>query len=256
MHPFTWVHDRLQVNGSGDVPVAVKKYCLSATGTSPLLLTKCNLSCTHSGLWTLDSRRSGQAILETFIAVLLLCLVLFGILQVLLVYNARTLAHHAAARTARSRSVGLNEWMQEKVMRVASIPASGRMTYVDGGFGETALPERLALGERIDRAIDVRNPLPPSAQTMAELEAISLYMTTRNHLVADSILSYEAWDEGWLGMRHWADRNLAHVAVWNRYPLEMPFHRLFYAPWDDAVTVRGEAAAIEHHELYLDGLGW
>jgi len=200
---------------------------------------------------------SGQAILETFIAVLLLCLVLFGILQVLLVYNARTLAHHAAARTARARSVGLNEWMQEKVMRVASIPASGRMTHaldfqalpsLDGGRG--------LLGERIDRAINMRNPLPPSAQTMAELEAISLYMTVRTRAAAGHILSYEAWEEGRLGWRHWLDNRLVYVSVWNRYPLEMPFHRLFYAPWDDAVTVSGEAAGIEHHELYLDGLGW
>jgi len=44
--------------------------------------------------------------------------------------------------------------------------------------------------------------------------------------------------------------------VRNRYPLEMPFHRLFYVSWDDTVTVRGEAAAIGHYELYLDGQGW
>ena len=152
-------------------------------------------------------------------------------------------------------------------MRVASIPASRKMIHA---LDFDALPSPDAshgsLGERIDRAINMRSPLPSSAQTMAELEAISLYMTVKNGSVAGHVLNYEAWEEGRLSMGHWKDMGLVHMWVRNRIPLEMPFHRLFYAPWDDAVTVRSDysarsdrdqgVAAIEHYELYLDDQEW
>ncbi|MCL1856705.1 MAG: hypothetical protein FWF84_03570 [Kiritimatiellaeota bacterium] len=188
---------------------------------------------------------------------MLLCLLLFGVLQVLLAYNARTLAHHAAARTARARAVGLNGWMQEKVMRVASIPASGKRLY-RAGEAPAFVPveSSLSLGERMDRAMNFRRRLPLSAQAMEEVEAIALYMTMRTSDAARFALNYEAWEEGRLGMAHRGKDHLMEVSVQNRYPLEMPLHRLFYRTWDDAITVRGEAAEFEHYQLYLDGQGW
>ena len=61
------------------------------------------------------------------IVVLVVGVLLFGLLQTAVVFSGREVLHHAAARAARARAVGFNEWMAFKAMRVASIPTSGKM---------------------------------------------------------------------------------------------------------------------------------
>ena len=73
--------------------------------------------------------RGGQAMLETLLVMLVLCLLFFGLLQVALVFNAREVLHHSAARAARARAVGFNDWMTTKAQRVAAIPNSGRTVF-------------------------------------------------------------------------------------------------------------------------------
>ena len=58
--------------------------------------------------------RSGQAVMETFIVVLVVGVLLFGLLQTAVVFSGREVLHHAAARAARARAVGFNEWMAFK----------------------------------------------------------------------------------------------------------------------------------------------
>ena len=99
--------------------------------------------------------------LETVLAVL--CIVaffhfLFYLSQVAL---TRTLVDHAAARAARARSVGFNDFMCEKAARVAVIPVAG----------ERLWPE----------------------EDMQELGRIPDYLASQDGAHARGILDYEFW---------------------------------------------------------------
>ena len=63
--------------------------------------------------------------LETVIAVLFITFFFLATFQLSLLLTSRVLADHAAARAARARAVGLNEFMCEKAARVAVIPVAG-----------------------------------------------------------------------------------------------------------------------------------
>ena len=66
-------------------------------------------------------RRAGQAYLETLIALLVLCVLLFGFLQAALALGGREILHHAVSRAARARAVGFNSWMATKAARASGI---------------------------------------------------------------------------------------------------------------------------------------
>lgn len=93
----------------------------------------------------LEQSRPGQAMLETVLAVLcivVLFMFLFHLSQVALV---RTLVDHAAARAARARTVGFNDFMCHKSARVAVIPVAGERLWPQDEMDELGrIPDYLA----------------------------------------------------------------------------------------------------------------
>ena len=186
-------------------------------------------------------RRSGQALLETLIAALALLLLLSGLLQLALVSGGREILRHAAARAARARSVGFNDWMAQKAMRVAAIPVSGRMTFPGPGFGDE--------GGGAD-AGDF------------ELARIPGYLAAENHSRAAYELSYEEWERGAPRLRSESSpygHGTVRFAAAMDYPLRMPFASLL-APWAERdeegvprLGIEGVATAPDHSALYLSG---
>ena len=69
----------------------------------------------------------GASIVEGVIAILLICLILFGLLQVFLLYTAQEFTDYASFRTARSLSVGFNDSLAKVEARTRAIPVSGRI---------------------------------------------------------------------------------------------------------------------------------
>ena len=67
----------------------------------------------------------GSSIVEGVIAILLICLILFGLLQVFLIYTAQEFTDYASFRTARSISVGFNDTLAKVEARTRAIPVSG-----------------------------------------------------------------------------------------------------------------------------------
>lgn len=67
----------------------------------------------------------GSSIVEGVIAILLICLILFGLLQVFLLYTAQEFTDYASFRTARSLSVGFNDSLARVEARTRAIPVSG-----------------------------------------------------------------------------------------------------------------------------------
>ena len=202
----------------------------------------------------------GQAMLESLIVILITGVVLFGGLQIAIVFTGREVLHHAAARSVRARAVGFNEWMAFKAMRVASIPNSGPMIAPDftpmnnyRGLGIDPTP-----GEAFSRAF--RRRPRPDERAQFERARIPFYLAAENHGRADFELNYVEWERGSFDFQ---ENNSAfgsgvrRMTVRQDFPLQMPFAPFFYpfAPTDEngdrRTDLSGEAVAGEHSSLYL-----
>jgi hypothetical protein len=69
--------------------------------------------------------KSGQAMIETIIVMVFLLIAFFTISQFADNFRARLVTDYAAGRCARSRSVGLNDYMILKIARVATMSIAG-----------------------------------------------------------------------------------------------------------------------------------
>ena len=106
--------------------------------------------------------KRGQAMVETLIAVLAIMMIFFGAYQLSRMVAARTLLDHAAARAARAKAVGFNDFMCEKSARVAMIPVAGaRIWPEEDGFNEAS--------------------------------RVPIYLTAEDWTFANGVLDYEYW---------------------------------------------------------------
>lgn len=78
-----------------------------------------------------SSYASGQSILESMLCMIVLCLILFGLLQVFQIAVAKLLTEYAAFRSARSYAVGFRDFLIQRSSRVAAIGASGKIIEPD-----------------------------------------------------------------------------------------------------------------------------
>ena len=106
--------------------------------------------------------RCGQAMIETVLAVLFITFLFLITYRVERMLSARILLDHAAARAARAKAVGFNDYMCRKTARVAAIPVAGRRLWpADGGFDEVS--------------------------------RVPIYLSTENEALARGVLEYEGW---------------------------------------------------------------
>lgn len=203
--------------------------------------------------------------IESLLVILVLCLLFFGLLQVALVFQADEILHHSAARAARSRAVGFNDWMAVKAQRVAAIPNSGALLEPVLGTPLPVFDDTMSPGEKWDSAIDPARTYQRSDKAAMELARIPFYLASENHLRGQGILDYEEWQNHAFDVSVQSANPLAtslggagtiRGTVRQRYPLWMPFHRLFYRPEPDAegtdrVTLSGESEILDHASLYL-----
>lgn len=160
--------------------------------------------------------RRGQAMLETALAVLFITIIFLMVFQAAHTVTAKILLDHAAARAARAKSVGFNDWMCLKSARVAMIPVAGERTWPEGGGA------------------------------MAEASFVPAYMQTENVAMADGILEYDGWREMDVSVRSGVGSEIDA-----RVSLDMP---RFYSRGDgdsDAINVEGEARIESHFPLYM-----
>ncbi len=74
---------------------------------------------------------AGQSVLESMLCMIVICLVLFGLLQIFQIVNAKLLSDYSAYRSARSYSVGFRDFLIQRSARVAVIGASGKLIEPD-----------------------------------------------------------------------------------------------------------------------------
>jgi len=107
--------------------------------------------------------RRGQAIVETLLALVFVTFLFLVLFQLSHLVTGKILLDHAAARAARARAVGFNEFMCRKAARVAVIPVAGRRLW------------------------------PADEETFSEAARIPIYLCTDHEGLARGVLEYERW---------------------------------------------------------------
>ena len=157
--------------------------------------------------------------LETALAVLFITMMFLAVFQVAHMATARILLDHAAARAARARAVGFNDWMCLKSARVAMIPVAGERAWPQGG-------------------------------ALSEASLVPIYMQTENRAMAGGILEYDGWRKMDLSVDSGAGPEIGVSAS-----LDVP---RFYSRGEDgsdAVNITGEARIESHFPLYMFNQG-
>lgn len=200
-----------------------------------------------------DTTRSGAALIEASLVVALMCLVLFGVMQVSRIYAAREVIDYASMSGARARAVGLNSFMVEKVVRVAAIPNAGRMVIPDeDAFMDSAehRGSRQRPGEMWEEAVAATPGMP--LRSVLERQRIPFYLGGENHAQLGAILDYENWRTVSQQVSYHGEDEIS-VRVNQRFPLSFPLRRAF-AAGDEALlrASAGGARMTDHSALYLE----
>jgi len=195
------------------------------------------------------SSRSGQALLESLGVIILLCFILFGVVQYVLMLTATEVVQYSADASARARAVGFNRFMVYKVNRVASIPNAGLMrTPHRDNIGDGDAWHQLTAGQAFDAAI---GSSPRSSQYHdVEQYNIPLFLGSDHWGRMWGILDYEDWDTISGPLYTGTTGSTVGVVVTQEFPLRMPFVGAFSR--DDSIRIRKEARLADHADLYLE----
>ena len=165
------------------------------------------------------------------IIVLLLSLVLFFLLfDFLETSRSKIFVEYAAAKCARGRALGYNDFHITKIARIATMPVSGKcLTTDDDGT-------RISPHSRIER--------------------IGPYLASEYEAQANVVLDFELWREGNTVARVTDNGGEITATVTQYRPTVFrgDFYRLinFSSPSPLGKTpIRGEAKIEPHHKLYL-----
>ncbi len=166
--------------------------------------------------------RRGQAMVETMLAVVFVTFILFGLLQLSHMLTARILLDHAAARAARARAVGFNDFMCLKSARVAMIPVAGKMLWPDD-----------------DESFDEASRVPD-------------YLSAEDESLARGVLEYERWQtmdvavESGFGVSPVVESALA---------LDIPRFFGYGDGNENPIRMEGAAEMESHYPLYMNDQG-
>lgn len=193
--------------------------------------------------------RSGQSLIESALVVALMSLILFGLLEIARLFMAREVVNYAATVGARAHAVGFNDFMIFKTIRVAAIPAAGKIvtpqvafTDPNAGLWQTRTP-----GYLWDFAVGSASPA--SLQySQIEQSRIPLYLGAENMAQLDPILDYEDWNNQFFNS-YASGGDQVSTSVRQDVQLKFPFHSAFWAA--DEVREAGDATQDSHYPLYL-----
>ena len=169
--------------------------------------------------------KRGQALIESCLVIAIVCLIFFGIFEISQLFAAQEVLDYAAGRGARAITVGFNDFMVRKTVRVGAIPNAGRMInpVYQGG---------------------------PAAEHTLEAARIPLYLGADNTGQLNAILDYERWDSIQLGVASSMGDGTFRYGVQQAVSLtNNPFSRAFYSA--PSLTLDGENYLDEHYTLYM-----
>ena len=194
--------------------------------------------------------RSGQAILESSLVITLMSLILFGLFEISRLFMGREVLNYAATVGARAHSVGFNDFMIYKTVRIAGIPIAGKLTQPVVGLTDpnAARWQSQKPGPNWDFAVNANNP-HSQQYDMVEESRIPLYLGAQVWGEQQQILNYEDWDKQFMVPSD-VGQTLVNNSVRQDVGLKFPFHRAFWGA--ETVTEAGNATMDSHYQLYLD----
>jgi hypothetical protein len=229
----------------------------------------------HSNLHALSAiveplvsgHRSGQAMIESLIAIILICLIFFGAMQMSQMFAAREILYHVAARGARAKTVGFNQWMVRKAIYVASIPVAGAMVTPQLDPRDQAIIDAIEAskgsGALVDPWLAVMSGrlVPSSAKYQIERALIPEFMWSDNFYRARAVLSYDAWENN-LIRHNISDVPLGQmenppplrITVWMNYTNWLPMKSTYYS--GETVRMEGRNTLENHYLVYIDDHHW
>ncbi len=193
--------------------------------------------------------RRGQALVESCVVIIILCLLLMGFFQLSRFFMAQEILQYAAGRGARAKTVGFNDFMVYKVVRVGTIANAGRMTY-PALEEQTPTELSLTLGTRFRTTFPNAVSGGPAAQREMEEARIPLYLGADWQIQLPAILDYENWGTVSSACVERESPPLLDFYVRQHFPISLPLFRLFYA--DDTLPLSGKVTIENHYPLYLD----
>ncbi len=138
-------------------------------------------------IYILRKNEKGQAILESLIALILVCLVFFGLMQVFYLSMANMTTEYASFCAARSRSVGFREELVKRATKVSLIPASGRLKQLyAGSYNNNGYYNFVGSWTGVETTYQ---------QFHEEASAIPIYLSYGNR-PGYCMLNYEYWEKG------------------------------------------------------------
>ena len=114
----------------------------------------------------LEKSHSGQAMVETVLAVLVISFLFLALFRLSHMLTGKIMLEHAAMRVARARAVGFNEFMCVKAARVSVIPVAGKRLW----------PEDEGFDLQMERA------------------RLPIYMQPKDAAIARGVLEYDGWN--------------------------------------------------------------
>ena len=178
-------------------------------------------------------RGNGQALVETIIVLFFICILFFLVLDYARLLNCKTILDYAAARCARARTVGFNDFMILKTARLGVMSVSGKcLTQFDDE--------------------------DPDAQPSTEMlrNRMGSYLQTSFISETPGILDFELWRPdklGWSCVESHGDSGDISMHVWQRQPLFSTLNPPESDERDDAaeVMLHGNAKMESHYPFYL-----
>ena len=167
---------------------------------------------------------------ESIIVLFFLCVIFFLVFDYARLLICHTTLDYAAARAARARAVGFNDFMILKTARLGAMAVSGEcLTRVNGD----SAPSTAALVSRMGSYLQAPSP----AETAG-------------------ILDFELWRNGnlgWTCAEPRGDVGELTMYVWQRQPVFNSLNPPGAPERDDAamITLHGEAKIENHYPFYL-----
>ncbi len=192
----------------------------------------------------------GSAILESFLSMILLGMILFGILQLFQLVLADMVTEYAAFRGARSAAVGFRDEYAIREALIKSAPASGAMISPDrGGYAswsgvesEKSLLRGYMEGDRHVEYADwvgtdrfhMNYKCPHYGERL--IGGCSLCSHGKNHHVRASVQGY--------------DQTMQFRFEFVNYPLNIPLHD--WLTGRDSINITSESELTNHSSAFLE----
>ena len=174
----------------------------------------------------IESKR-GAALVESCLVLIVLCLILFGLLQASYMVGARDILSFATMASARSAQVGHDDFMVEKTALYFGIPVAGPI--LNPSFRSTRrTPDTRTPEQRWSSAVNLNSGIY-SAQYYAEKKRKTDFYLSESESEMRSVLDYDNWQSSVTtpDVVRATGSGMVSVEVGQYVPMVMPFARAF-----------------------------